>query len=119
MYGLPLNTDVGFLIGAHLIQVCIGENDVVLNLHPDASVMIAGSIRVDSSEHETTKTLEKSADIGLTLVPMLGDEILEARVLPEGTLRLTLSSGSALELLDSWDQFESYTIKSGARVIVV
>lgn len=34
MYGLPSDTDLFFLCGAQLIEVCTGENETTLPLHP-------------------------------------------------------------------------------------
>ena len=45
MYGLPLDTDLRFLVGSVLTQVCIGENEVLLNFEPETSIMVAASAR--------------------------------------------------------------------------
>jgi hypothetical protein len=49
----------------------------------------------------------------------LGSSISEVSIVPPGTLRLTWSSGHILNVLDSWEEFESYTVTNGDTVIVV
>jgi hypothetical protein len=42
-----------------------------------------------------------------------------AAVVQPGTLRLTWSSGHVLDIIDSVEHYESYTVTHGDRVIVV
>ena len=118
MYGSLEGQDLSFLIGAQLIQVCIGENDVVLNMHPDVSMMIASNVSVTAKQGETS-TLESSLDIGTAMAKLLGSSVVEVTGESDGTLVLGWSLGSVTRILDTWADYESYTIRHGETVIVV
>lgn len=118
MYGLPNDIDLDFFVGASLIQVCIGENEVIANLHPDISVMIASNVRLDLHEGEI-EAFDDAEALGVALLPLLGGAIVDASGAVDGTLRLTWEGGTTIEILDSYREFESYTVRHGAELIVV
>lgn len=117
MDGLPLDIDLDFMIGTQLIQVAIGENEVVLHLEPPTSIAIGGAIRLNADRGHREHL--DAATIGTALVPLLGESIREASAQAGGVMRIVWSSGAVLDLLDSWDQYESYTVTHDGRVIVV
>jgi hypothetical protein len=118
MYGLPNDTDLSFLKDATLIQVCVGENEIILNLHPQISIMFTGVVRLVSPGGDEM-TSEESLQIAPALLPILGSTVVEVSFVPPGTLRLVWSSGHLLDLIDSEEHYESYTITNGDKVIVV
>jgi hypothetical protein len=118
LYGLPPDADLGFLTGAQLIQVCVGENETILRFNPDISIMVASAVHL-IQQGGTDADLTHAPEVGAGLLPLLGDHIAAVMAIPPGTLRLSWSSGSILEITDSWDRFESYTITNGDRSIVV
>ncbi len=118
MHGLPPDADLPFLLGAQLIQVCIGENETILRLHPDVSIMIASQVCASGEDGRVT-TLDESRDGGAALLSVLGAQIIDAKLVPPGTLRLAWSSGVVVDVLDSWPDYGSYTIEHGDAVIVV
>jgi hypothetical protein len=118
MYGLPIDTDLSFLQDAILIQVCIGENETILRLHPGVAIMIASNVRLVTPTGEE-QTFETSIGFGSAVLSVLGDNVSSASVEPPGTLKITWSSGHILYIVDSWSDFESYTVTHGEDVIVV
>ena len=118
MYGLSPDTDFGFLIGASLLQVCVGENEVIANLYSDMSVMIASTVRV-AAHGGTVETFDDAKSLGVALLPLLGRVIQDAGGMSDGTLRLVWDDGTIVEIVDSWKEFESYTVRNGEVLIVV
>lgn len=118
MYGLAQDTDLSFFDGATLVQVCIGENEVILNFHPAISVMIASNVVVLDADGGA-QTLESAKEIGLNATSFLGIDVTEAVVKEAGTTALKWSRGEVLEIRDTWDNFESYTISYNEIRIVV
>lgn len=116
MYGLPAKVDLSFLRDATLIQICIGENEVVLNLDPNLSIMIASTIHLKDGEQ---RQLEDSREQGTALLPLLGQSVTDVQGARDGTLRLAWDGGTVIEVLDSSKDFESYTIGNGESTIVV
>jgi hypothetical protein len=118
MYGLPEDVDLSFLIRASLTQVCVGENEVILNFEPDISIMSASSVTVELSADDK-QTYESARDFGRRAIEFIGDIIGQASAVPGGTTRILWTSGRVIELLDTWPQYESYTIRHGESLIVV
>lgn len=119
MYGLPKSVDLSFLVGATLIQVCVGENEVVLNFDGDISVMSASSVRYAQAGERDAVLFEEARPAGQVLLGLLGTAISEVANYGDGTVGLLWSSGERVELLDSWKEYESYTIRHGDLLIVV
>ena len=44
MYGIRSNLNLNFLIGRTLVQICVGENDLVLNFDGQLSITVMSSI---------------------------------------------------------------------------
>jgi hypothetical protein len=117
MYGLPRDTDLSFFEGAVLTQVCIGENEVIIHFDNDAGITIQSSVRL--SDGERTRIFEGAPDTGVALVRLLGQAVATAAVEPGGVTRLEWRSGTALRILDSWAEYESYVITHDGKTIVV
>lgn len=118
MYGLPQDTNLDFFVGASLLQVCVGENELILNCYADISVMIASAIRVVGRSNEAA-VLDDARSQGIALLGLLGHVIEGASGTLDGTLRLTWDDGTSVEILDSYAEFESYTVRHGDELIVV
>ncbi len=117
MYGLSADVDLQFIEGGTLIQACIGENEVVLRFDNDVSVMVASNVRLT---HDGSSILiEDAREVGRRVTELLGDQITSAQGSPDGTTTLRWARGAVLDLLDTWDAYESYTITHGDAVIVV
>lgn len=118
MYGLDPELDLSFLVGCDLLQVAVGENEVILNFTSETSIMIASAIRLDEANREGD-VIEDSRNAGAVLLDLLGGTITVARGSADGTLSLTWSDEHRLTIFDSWPSYESYTITHAEDVIVV
>lgn len=118
MNGLPTDADLSFLEGATLLQVCVGENEVILNLDPDISIMVASVIRMTTGDGVALE-LADAPESGRSMLALLGHGVAAVAHDPDGTLRRTWDGGEVTELLDSWKEFESYTIRHGDTLLVV
>jgi hypothetical protein len=118
MYGLPDNTDLNFLTGARLLQVCVGENEVIANFDLEISIMIASTARV-AGRAGLSDSLDSATELGIALFPLLGCAIEGASGTSNGTLQLAWDDGTIVEIFDSFEDFESYTLRNGADLIIV
>jgi Family of unknown function (DUF6188) len=118
MYGLPSNTNLDFLKGATLIQVCFGENDLILNFSDSVSIAIFSSVGVGvaSSAMNKHSTFQEVAG---ELLALLNKVVSNVRWTPEGTITLELDNGNAIQIYDDSPSFESYTISSSLGLLVV
>jgi Family of unknown function (DUF6188) len=100
MYGLPETTDLSFFQGESLIQVCVGQNEVILQLSGHISVMLASLIRLKSPTGEE-RLIEDARQSGAALLPLIGSSVSAVHAVSPGTLRLAWISGEVLQILDS------------------
>lgn len=63
--------------------------------------------------------IKEAPTAGAALLALLGATITSASGTADGTLTLEWSDKRRLTIFDSWRQYESYTITSGDRLIVV
>lgn len=118
MYGIPPGADLSFLLGTTLIQVCIGRHETILHLEPTTSIMLASDVRV--LESELTVDLRSALVVGAPLARLLSESITGVDGRADGTLRLFWTKADVVvEIIDTWDKYESYVITQGPRVVVV
>ncbi len=118
MYGLPAELDLNFLVGPILLQVCIGENEVILNFDGEISITIESSFLVrDPNGLEIV--FEDSQSAAGSLVKLISDAIAKVHGQSDGTLRLWFTRGDILEIYDSFESYESYQIQHGKDIYVV
>ena len=82
---------------------------MILHFHPTASIMIASDVTL-ANENSDLHVLELAKDVGVALLSVLGKVVTRATGSSSGDLALTWSDGSVTRILNSWKQFESFTI---------
>ena len=127
MYGIKATTDLSFLKGKTLCQVCFGPYDLQLNFAEGITrISVQSTIGYGASDGTYAKRVigkgpcmsEVLEDTGF-LLRLLMKEIEEVHWTAEGTMTLTFAGGSQLQIYDDSQQFESYTIENGNQPIVV
>jgi hypothetical protein len=118
MYRLPHDVDLSFFCNRTLFQVCIGANEMILNFGEGLSITVTSSIGWTgrTGAHDTYEDFSKAAS---AIVTLLDDLVTSAHGDAKGTLSLNFHSGIKLEFYDNSDQYESYLIKNGDKLIVV
>lgn len=117
MYGLPEDTDLGFLAGRELIGVFIALHQVVLHFDGDVSVMIQCDFECDwDASPQAERKLPTSA---VCLLRLLGLKTNECVHLGNGDLKILFDRGLGLTLFDSDPNYECYEITAPDRQIVV
>lgn len=118
MYGIAPGTDFSFLIGVSLLQVCSGENEVILNFDEDLSIMIASNVSIRAPSNPLV-VYDDARSLGAQLMAFVSETIADAVGSDDGALCLTWSNGVQMSLLDTWKEFESYVIRHGDQTFVV
>jgi hypothetical protein len=70
MYGLPRDFDPRTLIGEMLVQVCVGQSDLILQFEPQASILVTSAIGYALRGGQTIK-LEGFPEAGRALIAIL------------------------------------------------
>ncbi len=108
MYGLVKGTDVSFLSGAELEQVCIGLYQVILNFDKGVSISLECKYQVNG----------KVGDV-IGLVQLLGHRILVPMNEGGGEIILQFTNGGVVIIHDSNLDAESYQITAPGKQIIV
>lgn len=118
MYGLPVDFDPAVLRGEELVQVCVGQSDLILNFEPRLSILVTSAVAYAPAGGRPV-TFASFPEAGRELLALLGDTVDTVSLLNGRTLQLHFRTGASLAIVDDSDRFESYTIKRGDRLIVV
>lgn len=118
MYRLQSDPKIDVLKGETLIQVCFGENDLILNFSGDISIGTYSCIGIALDEQPARRYEDFSAISG-DLLKLLSKEVASVSWTKEGTISITFSSGGVVEFYDDSQQFESYTITKPNGLVVV
>jgi len=118
MYRLPLDADLSFLVGADLLQVCVGENEIILNFERGRKITLLAEFSVVDKEGSLT-TYEDAKGGATALLPLLGDKVCRAVPTQDGGLSLEFKSGQGVQVPDRSDEFESFWITDGHHQIIV
>ena len=119
MYGLDKATDLTFLIGRSLTQICIGLFQLILNMDNELSISVEGDFEYIAPGSGKAMRCCEFPGSACPLVELLGKKIIGVDVTSESTLVLVFEDGSHLRLLDSNLDAESYQITGLNKDIVV
>lgn len=100
------------------MQVCIGENEVILNMTSEISIMITSNVLIIREQGPEERS-EDARHAGASMLAILGNTIVQVQGTRDGTLRIKWDSGAELHIFDTWKEFESYTIRNGVSLLVV
>lgn len=114
MYGLDPDTDLSFIVGRELIQVAVGQYQVILRFTSEVSITIESDIQMDGGE-----AIADSRTAGAALLELIGAEVEGAAGVADGTLTITWRNARRLTIFDSWSEYESYTVSAPGVTIVV
>lgn len=118
MFGLPRDLDLGFMVGCTLLQVCVGQNEVILRFDREVSITIESRFLV-RDPHGGEAVVESAPRGVASLVSLLADSVIDASGNEDGTLRLSFGKGEILEVYDSSKEYESYQIQHGKDIHVI
>jgi hypothetical protein len=108
MYPLPADVDLHFLVGLELIQVCVGESQVILNFDRATSISLECPFELNGQIVQAPE-----------LLPLVSHRVTNADAIRPSRVTLTFSNGCSLAFEDSCPEFESYQISSPDRMIIV
>jgi len=110
MYKISWHASMSKLIGAELIQVCVGKNEVALNLSDDCSISIFSKI-VIGSEKSSIELYENPIEQGVKLLSFLGTRIKVFDVSEGNRIDISFDFHRTLSILDNSTKYESCVIR--------
>ena len=108
MYGLSLQTNLGFLLNRELQQVCVGRHQIILRFDADICITLECEYSLDGVPAEAA-----------SLFPLLGEKVASLNNSGNGSLAISFSNGCELLIVDSNQGYESYAITAPNIHIIV
>ncbi|MEO5889699.1 MAG: hypothetical protein ABIQ31_05565 [Ferruginibacter sp.] len=118
MYGLPNNIDLNFLIQRQLLQICFGENEMIMNFDDNLSITLTSKCAF-SFDGDNLQIIENYSTSASLICNLIGHFINEIKASENGTLAMNFSGNNIFILYDDDKFYESYWIKSKTSIIVV
>jgi hypothetical protein len=114
--GLPEGYDASFLIGATLVQMCVGLHEVILRFAEDIDITIECEVDVHTSTGSIV--MASAPELGSLVIGALHQSVSEALGSRDGDLAIRFGA-MRLTLHDSSASYESYQIRHGDHLVVV
>jgi uncharacterized protein DUF6188 len=118
MYGISKNTDLSFLLGKIVEQVCLGQFQTQVHLE-DASIRIESKHTLAFADGAREIVWERTGFPSDGISKLLGQTLTGVSVVEDGVLELAFSLGDRLLVFDDSDQYESFHIVCGKLHMVV
>lgn len=120
MYRIPADFDWSVLEGLEVIQVCIDQFNLLLQLHPKGSINLQceWSLR-DSAGIGIDRHIEHSERKSWRVHCLLAKKITKCIRASERVLIFEFEGGFVLTIEDDSDQYESFSIQVGEHSIYV
>lgn len=118
MNGLKVKaSELDFFQGARLMQVCIGQNELILRFDNNASVTVMSEVACHYSNE--TFVIFSEFPRGATVVcNFLGRQVSLQSILDAGRKLELAFSDESLVIIDNSDQFESFVIEFNGATFV-
>jgi hypothetical protein len=113
MYGLkPTDIDhLAQLRGAEITQICIGPHDLQFNFHPRGNVSVWGRCELNDAAGIILDVWEGCTHSGVFRFPdLLMATVSEVLIDSPRSFILKFSNELALRVIDTSDQFESFSV---------
>ena len=110
MNRIPLVLDLSALVGLEVIQVAIGQYEVIIQLHPIGAIRLEGGWTLkDKDGRLIDHSMEHSERDAWRIHKIIGSKISECIVRDEKHLDISFD-GFSLEIEDDSDQYETFSI---------
>lgn len=115
MFGLSEDFPFMALVGCELIQICIGENELIMNFDKKLSISINSSVVF--GPNPVLKTDDYRCNSNL-FAQLLGSKIADAQSSNKKDLMLNFTNGKSVTILDEYSNYEAYFVKIGDKSYV-
>lgn len=120
MYGVPSDIHLECLRDSEIVQVCIGEGQVILNFHPSGYISIEGHWELLEPDGRILDSgQEHSARDCFRLHRILGIPIKSFSLNAPSSFTLLFDSGHSLTIYDSSSHYESCTVCLPNQPIII
>jgi hypothetical protein len=119
MHRIPKSLDLAPLCGLEVIQVAIGQNEVILRFHPEGAIRLEGAWILKDADGAVIDRSMEHADRDAWRVPkVLGRKIMQCVVRDDRHLDVFFD-GAVLAIEDDSDHYETFSIEHSALKLYV
>ncbi len=117
MNGLTENIDFSPIVGLEIGQICFGAWTVIINFDGPVKIVIESNIILSTrgGELRAIQNYRAEANALCNLVGLIVSKVYRT---PSGGMKLSMSSGTDIEVTNSSTQYESFQIHIGNQVFV-
>jgi len=119
MYGLNQQVDLSFLSDRKLLQVCVGEFQVILRFDGDTTITLECAFGYTPKSGQKLLGVPSSQNSAACLLGLVGLQVMHVNNLGNGNLEIVLTNRDRVEIYDSNADTESYQISSPRGMIIV
>jgi hypothetical protein len=118
VYGVPADLDLQRLSGATLIQLAIGEFQIQFHFEPETQIAVEGRWELRDRSGHVIDLAQSNADRDVYRIhQLLGRRVVGSQVNPPESFTLEFDNGDRLQVFDSSDRFESFSIQPGGVIV--
>jgi hypothetical protein len=114
---VPGDLNLSLFMGATLVQVCLGQYEIQFNFQRNggiSSISCEGEWRiVDAGGNVIDYAKENSEREAYRVQVLLGQEVVETVIDAPHSFSLRFRAGHTLQVFDSSDRYESFSIQPG------
>ena len=119
MHRIPKSLDLAPLLGLEVIQVEIGQNEVIFNFFPDGMIRLEGGWILKGEDGTVIDhSMEHAARDAWRVHKVLGCKIVKCVVRDDQHLDIFFD-GAVLEIQDDSDNYETFAIEHPALKLYV
>jgi hypothetical protein len=110
MHRIPLNLDLTAIRGLEVIQISLGQHEVIIKLHPASSITLEGGwVLRTAAGRIVDRSMEHGRRKDLKLHRLIGQRVEGAEVLDDHHMRISFGD-LKLEISSAPDRPESFSI---------
>ena len=118
MYGVPADLSLERFVGATLIRIGLGQFQIQFQFHPDGEIAVEGRWELRDQAGRLVDQAEATGEREAYRVhKLLGGKVMSASVDAPTSIALRFDSGHRLEIFDSSQKYESFTIQPGDIIV--
>jgi hypothetical protein len=118
MIEIPKDFDFSFMVGRTLLQLGIGENEIILNFDHEVHILVEVPVKLKIPGNLTIICDAHGRDC-IGLPKLLGKQVIKCERMNSKTMKINFEDGEILEMSDEKEFYESYSIMVGEKRALV
>ena len=113
MHGVPKDLPLAVLVGDSLVQICIGQNELIFRFRDAGSITVQGEWELtDIAGQVIDRSMEQAARDVYRIHAILGSPVTSFLVESPAWFSLTFASGATLRVFDDSAAYESFSVEA-------